>query len=343
MKQILFIFLLGTSFLWGGVPDTTAGENDFYGRLPYVELSVPQIVVDGEVANPGPVNLDTLPRHVVTVRLAYQHHAGREFVGAYRVEGVSLFDMLSHSRISKTDKDTFPPPLDLYLEIRDDRGGVVLVSWGEIFFARIPHRILVATRVSPIMPTKIKTACAVPESSLLVCADDLYDVRNLSAPRRITVRSAQVTIPIRRGMAYVSSREIKLNAFGEDAGILRDSSRFPEKISQHTVFFGRGRGFHGFHDFSGWDLSVLLGRYINPEPEFLAAGYLVVTAVDGYRVVFSAAEVFNRNDGNAFMLVDGALCENKGPWSLFPGPDFFSDRAISGIEGIAARKVEKKK
>lgn len=340
MKKLLLMVVLGATFLWGGAPDAVTGNNDFYGRAAFVDLETSPLVVDGEVENPGPVDLEALPRHMVTVRHADWHHQGREFAGAYRFEGVSLFDILRDRLVKKAAGEVFPPPVDLFLEIHDNAGDVVVVSWGEVFYSRTPHRILVATRVSPIVPTKVKSVSALPARSLLVCADDLYAVRNLSAPRRITVRSAKVNVPIRRGMAYVSSQSITLAILGEDAAKLRDPSRFPAKRSQPCVFFGRGRGFHGFQDFQGWDLGAVLAKYLNAEPDILARGYLVVSAVDGYRVVFSASEVFNRNDGNAFVLLDGGLCENKGPWALFPGPDFFSDRAISGINAISVEKLE---
>lgn len=340
MKKVFFVLLLGAFSLWGDAADAIGGNNDFYGRAAFIDLETLPLVVDGEVENPGPVDLEALPRHMVTVRHADWHHQGRGFAGAYRFEGVSLFDILRDRLVKKTAGEVFPPPVDLFMEIHDNAGEVVVVSWGEVFYSRTPHRVLVATRVSPIVPTKVKSVSAMPSRSLLVCGDDLYAVRNLTAPRRITVRSAKVNIPIRRGMAYVSSQSIRLNILGEDAAILRDPLRFPAKRSQPSVFFGRGRGFHGFQDFQGWDLGAVLEKYINIEPDILARGYLVVTAADGYRVVFAASEVFNRNDGNAFMLLDGGLCENKGPWALFPGPDFFSDRAISGINAIRIEKLE---
>jgi len=335
MKAAAVILILSAAILWSGGADTDRESNDFYSRSPMRELDTAPLIVDGEVENPGPVNLKGLALHSVTVRQARWHQRGREFVGAYRFEGVSLFDILRNKAVRKRD-DSFPPPVDLFLEILDGKGKRVFVSWGEVFYSRVPHRILVATRVSPIVPSKIRSVPPLPKNSLLVCADDLYAIRSLDSPRRITVRSVTVKIPIHKGMAYVSSERIKIAMHGKQIAELSDSEAFPGKRLMRSVFFGRGRGFHGFHNYSGWDLGAVLKRSINITPEFLARGYLVVTSVDGYRAVFGASEVFNRNDGNAFILLEGGLCENKGPWALYPGPDFFSDRAVAGINAIKA-------
>lgn len=338
MKTLIALFVMGASLLMGGTADIGKNGNDYYNRLPVMELETAELVVDGEVAKPGPVDLKAFPLHVVTIRHAHLHHKGREFMGAYRIEGVSLFDILKMRRVRKKANE-FPPPVDLFLEISDAAGHVVMVSWGEVFFARTPHRILVATRISPIVPTKVKSAMPMPDSSMLVCADDLYGVRNLPMPNRITVRAAKVNVPINRKLDYVASRRIKISMGDIVVTELTEGFRLPGRRSMRSVFYGRGRGFHGFHDFTGWDLASVLDRYINTDPEFLARGYLVATSVDGYRSLYSASEVFNRNDGNVFLLLDGGLCENKGPWALFPGPDFFSDRAVAGVNEIRVTRL----
>ena len=315
-------------------------HNDFFSREKPVELKQSALSVEGEIATPGPVELTKLPLRSVTVRQAGWDKYGKRFTGAYRYEGYSLFDILKDCKINKNNGKEFPPPTDLFLEIRDQAGHAVLVSWGEIFYARIPHRILVATRVAPIVPSKSRRIPTIPENSMLVCGDDLFAVRNLSLPSRIIVRSARVTIPIRRNMPFVVSQRIRIFKKDTLLGEVSSLDGFSGKDTSPCVFFGRGRGFHGFHDFSGRRLSSVLDRFINTSPEFVATGFLIVSSVDGYRVVLSAAEVFNRGDGNEFLLLSTGLCEEKGRWAIYPAPDFFSDRAVSGTNVIRVQQLE---
>jgi len=58
-----------------------------------------------------------------------------------------------------------------------------------------------------------------------------------------------------------------------------------------------------------------------------------VAAADGYRVVFSASEVFNRNDQSEVLIVDQGKDEG-GKFLIFPAPDYFSDRAIKAVSEI---------
>lgn len=333
------VLLLVCSSVGYGNPEQTAA-NDFFSKEAQIHLKTASLSVEGEVVTTGPVNCGDLPLRSVTVRQAHWDSYGKRFTGAYRYVGYSLFDILKDRRLNKVNKKEFPPPTDLMLEIRDKQGAAVLVSWGEIFYARNPHRILIATRVSPIVPSKTRRVPPTPEKSLLVCGDDLFSLRNLIQPRRIIVRSAAVKLPIQRHRPYVSSRSIRILRKEMLLDEVKTFDGINGRDTSPCVFFGRGRGFHGFHNFSGRKLSSVLERYFNLTPEFIATGFLIMSSVDGYRAVFSAAEIFNRGDGNEFILLDSGLCEKKGRWAVYPGPDFFSDRAVSGIEAIRINDLE---
>jgi len=101
-----------------------------------------------------------------------------------------------------------------------------------------------------------------------------------------------------------------------------------------TVFYGRGMGIHGTTPFTGALMtSFLEGRY-DLTQEALRKGIVVIAGVDGYRAVFTLSEIVNRNDQQEVLLIDRDNYEGAGRFSLFPGCDFFSDRAIKSIMEI---------
>ncbi|MCK5171326.1 MAG: hypothetical protein KAQ75_15720, partial [Bacteroidales bacterium] len=63
-------------------------------------------------------------------------------------------------------------------------------------------------------------------------------------------------------------------------------------------------------------------------------GIFLVVAKDGYRGVFTFSEVMNRNDQSEILLICRPETTNNGIFRLFPACDFFSDRAIKGINEI---------
>jgi hypothetical protein len=62
---------------------------------------------------------------------------------------------------------------------------------------------------------------------------------------------------------------------------------------------------------------------------------VAVIAADGYRAVFSLAEIADRNDFREILLMDKE--DDGGGFAVFPAGDFFSDRAVTGIRTIDLR------
>jgi len=314
-------------------------NNDFYDNEPSYRLRTPEISVEGEIAEKGLVNFAQLPVRSLIVKEATLVDGEVKFIGAYRFDGYSLFDILKERVLKKKNQEEFPPPLDLYVEIENAKGEKVVASWGELVYPNKLNRIIVATSVSRIIPSKTKEQWPIPEVSQMVFAEDLLAERNLSEPTKITVRSATRSFPINRKLKPLHSKNIKLYNEGKSVGVITELDNQLKTQSYKNIFYGRGRGLHKISEFIGNEIREILGKYYSSEKAVLQRGLFTVAAADGYRVVISASELFNRNDQSEFLIVDRGDDEG-GKFLIFPAPDYFSDRAIKAVSEIHFDMVE---
>lgn len=318
-----------------------APSNDFFAGGPSASLpGLRAIEIVGEVESPGVVDLSALPRHTVEVRESDLVDGKMSFTGAYRYEGVSLFDLLRDRKVKKTHGDGFKPDVDLLVAVEGERGERAVVSWGEIFYAAIPHRILVADRVLSVVPMKTGEPFPLPVFARLVCADDLVAARFVDRPRRITVFSAPVSLEQRKG----SSDPAPFFTF--TAGNAPGGKRFdriPRGIGSKRIsaaFYGHGMGFHGFMEFRGFPFSEVLADHLPADRGSLGKAYLVVCARDGYRAALSLSELVNRCDGREFALRDLGPGAPGGRFALYPPSDFFVDRAVKALESVRVFRLQ---
>ena len=139
------------------LPDTTDMTNNFYDNTEVIPLAMSDLTIEGEIANPGKVDFSVLPQHSVIVKETLLDDAGGDrFVGAYRYDGYSLFDILNERIIKKINSEEFNPIIDLYIEIEGKTGEKVVFSWGEIYYPNNLHKIIIAGSVSRIVPSKTK-------------------------------------------------------------------------------------------------------------------------------------------------------------------------------------------
>jgi hypothetical protein len=111
----------------------TGQTNDFYDDAPTMQLrAAKKILVTGEIAGDVTVDLSRLPKHSITVKETYLADGKVGFTGAYRYDGCSIYDILDRVVLKKKNEAEFPPIIDLYLEITNDRGDTAVFSWGEI-------------------------------------------------------------------------------------------------------------------------------------------------------------------------------------------------------------------
>ncbi|MDH7574747.1 MAG: hypothetical protein QHH43_03170 [Candidatus Saccharicenans sp.] len=308
-------------------------NNDFYDNVPFKALPINQIEITGEVSKPGLADLSQMPLHQVQVREAKLDKNKTIFIGAYVYQGYSLFDILKDQIIQKQNEKEFSSPIDLLIIIENKAGEKVIFSWGEVFYPINLHRIIIAARVAPIIPSATGETWPLPEESKVVAANDLYAERNIQSPVRIIVHSCPLSKPVLKGKSRLYSENIKLiRAEQELAKIGSLPGNLPVLVLP-TVFFGRGRGFHGLKFFSGVSLRQTVGKYFQPDQEYLRAGYIIIVGADGYRAVYSVSELFNRNDFLEALLYDKTN-QDGGRFAVFMAMDFFSDRSVKAIKDI---------
>src|SRR5674476_81005 len=123
----------------------TAQTNDFYDDAPTNTLKgSKKILVTGEVEKEMTIDLNKLPLHSIMVKETTLTDGAVSFVGAYRYDGYSLYDILDKIVLKKKNEAEFPPIIDLYVEVANEAGESVTFSWGEIYYPVNRHRIPVS-------------------------------------------------------------------------------------------------------------------------------------------------------------------------------------------------------
>lgn len=321
--------------------DSTDATNDFYDNAPTYRLNHEgAITVRGEVAKEYNISFEGLPLRSVLVKETLLKHETDSFVGAYQYHGYSLYDLLNRVRIQKANQETFSPIIDLFIEIHNAKGEKVVFSWGELFYPNNRHQILVATRVTPIIPSKTKDQWPLPEDSRIVVATDLLNERNIRNPTRVVIRTLKGEFPEKEQEKLYAPSVALLNLDGKKIDQIGQIPSGMEALDYPTVFYGRGRGIHGVSSFSGFLLKDLIRRYFPVTKDRLQKGYFSVAAPDGYRAAFTYSEIFNRNDQSEVLLMDLGKEMPDGRFRVFHSADFFSDRAIKAVSEIQYREIE---
>lgn len=317
------------------IADTSDMTNNFYDNVETYALPVKDLFIEGEIANPGKVDFKQLPLHSVIVKETLLDSTGGDrFTGAYRYDGYSLFDILDKSLLKKANSSEFKPIIDLYVEIENNKGEKVVFSWGEIYYPNNLHKILIASNVARIVPSKTKVLWPLPAESKIVSASDLITERNISSPVKITIKSYPRSFTVKQGISPLYSTGIDIFSSSRKVDQI---VTLPEKMTNvtfNTIFYGRGKGIHSTTPFKGILLKDLLEKYYPMNRDNLKTGLICVAGKDGYRCVITYSELFNRNDQQEFMLVRTQPGEDGGLFRIFAAADFFSDRAIKSISEI---------
>lgn len=313
-------------------PDKTDATNDFYDNEVTWPLPLSEIEVGGETEETLTIDLNSLPLHSVIVKETVWTPDSNRFVGAYRYDGPSLYDILNRCPLKKKNADRFNPVIDAYVEISNDKGERVLFSWGEIYYPIHRHEIIIGTRVMQIVPSKTKDYWPLPEEPRMVVASDLLTERNIENPGRITIRSLDREFTVNRDLNPLYSPSV--NVYSNNSGIF-EIHEMPElaPVTYPNIFYGRGKGIHAVTPFTGVILREILMPHFPVTVDALRTGMFTVAAADGYRAAFTYSEVMNRNDQSEALLV-GDGNENGGRFRIYPAADFFSDRAIKAVTGI---------
>jgi hypothetical protein len=335
MKKLMIINLMIAMIMVNVNLKAQNATNDFYDDAETFELKGTQIIeLAGEIGNPGSVDITEFPLRSLIIKEAVLSGDTNKFVGAYRYDGYSIYDILNHVVLKKKNEAEFPPIIDLFVKIENAEGESVVFSWGELYYPVHRHEIIIATQVARIVPSKTKDLWPLPEDVKLVAGHDLVTDRNLSNPVKITVMSADASYEINRELSPLFSPSIRIV---EQDKLIDEIHNVSDKDGVHTyesVFYGRGRGIHSTSPFTGAMLKEVLRPFFTFNRKTLREGYFIIAAADGYRCVFTFSEIFNRNDQAEVLLIEDPKNTDGGAFRLFPAGDFFSDRAIKAVSEI---------
>lgn len=342
---LLLTVMMVVAFSCNLIPDAVTGAskpmatngNSLFHQTEVVSLEVGELTIEGEVKSPGKVNLnDFYQREVMVKEALYDPQKGIDFIGAYRYRGYSLFDLLHPYNQQKKNKEEFPPAIDLYVVIENAAGESVVLGWSEIFHTNIPHQILIATEMAPIVPYKKEVDYPVSTSWKLVCGNDLFAYRMLENPVKISVCSFdEKDYTIQKGMKPMYSPDVKVvfedgHTFTIDP--ITDTTRYRTYFSS---FYGMGMGYHEAKYFRGPVLFDLFKNSINLfDSVRIAHGLVCFAGLDGYRTIYSFSELFNRTDQVSPILAVPENPEDGGFYRIFHPMEFYADRSVKSLQEI---------
>ena len=335
----IFLFQAGCkNFSFDGITGASLpfdpDGNSMYHQSDETAMQPNTLEVLGEVEESGVVDLTQFYKREVVLRGAKLLDNGEcEFAGAYRYIGYSHLDLLHTFNHQKKNKEEFPPAIDLYVVVENDKGEAVSLSWGEIFYTLNPHQILISTVSAPVKPYKVEVEYPVEKQWKLVIASDLYSNRQLVNPVKITVKSFDKK-------DYVIDREIDplfapemVISFADTLTIpVNDLLAADRNLEYKTIFYGMGMGHHPNPGFKGISLEKVMDRYVEDYPtSWLRNGLVCFAGMDGYRTVYSFSELFYRADFSATMLQITEEMEDGGRYRIFSPGDFYADRSVKSL------------
>lgn len=320
----------GSTLVWD------SGSNNYFNREAYTTVQGPKrLLIDGEVEQTTEIKLSRFPLRTVTIKEAVWCEEGDSiaFLGTYRYDGYALCDILSSLKVDKASKEDLWPPIDLYIEVRNEAGDLAVFSWGEIFYSANMYGIVIAKRVTRVIPGKTGELWELPSETKLVSESDLVSVRNIKNPTHITIRSLRGHYVVNRDSVVLEKDpgRVAIQTSLQDtlALITQPDSDLPV-ISYPVLFYGNSTGYKGVREFSGQMLSRIIHPWFpSDDYKMIQTGMLSIAGVDGFRAAFSLAEVVNRNDHREILLG-----QRGKSFSIFTACDAFADRCIKGLSEI---------
>jgi hypothetical protein len=299
MKRLAFFLILLVVPLTG--QDRKRLTNSLFDDYEMKTFAPAGVTVQGEVENPGPVDLSSLPLRSTAIKELGLENGKQVFKGSFFISGYALCDVLNGKTPKKVPVNTFGPLVDMYVIVENDKGEKAVFSWGEIYH-RDSFELLITRTEQPVYPARAKTTWPLPDGPRLVCGNDLLNTRFLSNPTRITLKSYAAGAPAAKPKDLYAPQI----GLATQAGftIIGDIDSSVERRNCTGVLFGHGMGFKEVLSLKGYvlrDLIASKGRWL---PENSRNAFVVISAKDGYRSVFSGSEVMNRNDQQDLLLND---------------------------------------
>jgi hypothetical protein len=314
------------------------GTNSFFDDSETRTYALNKITVDGEIDAPGVVEMSSLPLRSISVKEVALESGKPAFKGAFYYSGYSLYDILNGKTVRKARENSFSPFTDLYVIVENDRAEKAVFSWGEIYYAKDNFGIILSKSVQGINPSKLSTKWTLPAEPRLVCGNDFLNVRFISNPSKITVRSFLGTFATAMP-ADVYSPDFRIAA-GAQTATVSEIGPGIERRKYANVGYGHGTGFKAVQDIEGYLLKDVLQARVKLTADDARQAILVLSAKDGYRAVASVSEVTNRGDLRDFLLLDRKNSREDGRYVLFSAADFFVDRNVKAIERFEIVRIK---
>lgn len=331
---IVAVMSLAAGAAWAQENAPGTQPNSFYERGPAAKYALKTIMVEGEVENPGPVELEKLPLREAAVKELLWVDGKPAFRGAYLFSGYALYDILDAKPVKKARAD-FGPETDLFVVVENAKGEKAVFSWGEIYYAADGFGALISASARSVTAPKRDTDWPLPAEPRLVAAGDLYNTRFISNPVRITVRSAPGEFPGKKHEAAYAPEFTLVR--GEKKTAVKNAGK-AEKRSFSGAGYGHGTGFKGLKNGEGFLFKEILAR-AGAVPQDSGDTLVVVSAGDAYRAAFSLAEIINRGDNADFLVEDRGTGAKDGRFSLVAVPDFFVDRNVRSMAKVELIKI----
>jgi hypothetical protein len=314
--------------------------------------------------------LAALPRHATLAKIP----GVTRYRGTFETDGVALKDLLDKAEVTKATNDGFDRPLDLAVVVTGRDGKKALFSWGELFLTGDAGAALLADRIRPLVPhhhDAIDDARFAPGSFLGVEARAKLDVTGCASCHD-GEKLGKIDVP--RGVCLVPTRDASGRRFVEDvvsievrqAGfpappkkkdlsdpwveappfLLLDGKSTPlsaaalkgaSRVEGEDDGIGLGRGFRGHSRYAGASLAALLRSSLpaGTDPGLL---FVVVTASDGYRSLYSGGELLLSRLPENGVLVDTEdgkpLFRKSGRLKAMVRGDFFVDRSVRNVAEV---------
>jgi hypothetical protein len=337
MKWSLCFLLFAASIIALNAQDLDQSTNSLFDDSEVKTYTPKSILVQGEVQAPVTVDLSALPLRSVPIKELGFENGKQVFKGAYFVSGYSLYDILNRAKIKKASENTFKPSVDIYVIVENDKGEKAVFSWGEIYY-RDSFNILITRTVQSINPARAKVTWPLPDEPRLISGGDLLNVRYIGNPTKITVKSYWESGSAEKAKD-IYAPEIKLSTKAGSTSI-RDLGPAIEKRNYQSVIYGHGMGFKEVFNAAGYVFKDVVSAHAKLAPERLKNTIAVISAKDGYRVVFSASEIMNRNDNHDYLLNDLKDTPVGGRYTLVVTPDYFADRDVRSVDKITLIDID---
>jgi len=343
----------------------------FMSGLVCFSQSMPTIT--GAVARPGVVDAKTLRGLNKYNRLVKIADANGKFLASLEVSGYALKDVLERKEVKKQD-DGFDKPMDIFITAKGQGGKSVLFSYGEVFLSDdegviladsarmvLPHRHppLNVGKNDPTILLDIKRRGSINLDSCVSCHngdgyDELYFPKGwllISAQDGFAGRFVEYLTEINIAQVGIKATDTRRSG-GRDSFIesptivgpdgknhefkADDFQKLP-RLKMEDAGVGLGTGFRGIRVWEGAPLKGML-QHLVPQDVDPRSTYVLVTAADGYRSLFSGAEVFCKADEKCVLIIDRrdgkALERGQGQYAMLPRGDFYADRHVRMVKEI---------